>query len=80
MVDCMFINILFREFYRSYYAKEEFKMNNKQIETSREIRLWMTRVVLPVFGITMMVPSAREAVVANFKKAKENIENAFKKN
>lgn len=54
-------------------------MNNKQIETSREIRLWMTRVVLPVFGITMMVPSAREAVVTNFKKAKENIENAFKK-
>lgn len=30
------------------YLKEEVNMNNRQIETSREIRLWVTGIVGPV--------------------------------
>lgn len=54
-------------------------MTYKQIEFSREARLWLTQVVLPVAGIAMMVPKARQAVVAKVKQTKKNIENKFKK-
>lgn len=54
-------------------------MTYKQIEFSREARLWLTQVVLPVAGIAMMVPEARQAVVAKVKQTKKNIENKFKK-
>lgn len=52
----------------------------KQVEASREVRLWLTQIVLPIVGVTMLVPEARQAVVAKVKKAKKNIETAFKKN
>lgn len=54
-------------------------MTYKQIESSREARLWVTQVALPIIGIVAMVPEARKAVVAKVKKMKQNIENAFKK-
>lgn len=52
----------------------------KQVETSREVRLWLTQIVLPVVGVTMLVPEARRAVVTKVKQAKKNIETTFKKN
>ena len=52
----------------------------KQVEASREARLWLTQIVLPIVGMTMLVPEARKAVVAKVKQAKKNIETAFKKN
>ena len=55
-------------------------MTYKQIEASREARLWLTQVVVPIFGAIMLVPEARQAVVAKVKQAKKNIETAFKKN
>lgn len=54
-------------------------MTNKQIDASREARLWLTQVVLPIAGVVMMVPEAREAVVARVKQAKKNIEDKFTK-
>ena len=54
-------------------------MTNRQIDASRESRLWLTQVVLPIAGVVMMVPEAREAVVARVKQAKKNIEDKFKK-
>lgn len=54
-------------------------MTNRQIDASREARLWLTQVVLPIAGVVMMVPEAREAVVARVKQAKKNIEDKFKK-
>ena len=54
-------------------------MTYKQIESRREARLWLTQVVLPVAGLVMMVPEARQAVVAKVKQAKKNIDNKFKK-
>ena len=55
-------------------------MTNKQIEMSREARLWLAQIVLPIAGIVMMVPEAREAVTTHLKKAKKNIETKFNKN
>lgn len=54
-------------------------MTWKQIEASREARLWLGQIVLPVVGVVMMVPEAREAVVTKVKQAKKNIETAFTK-
>ena len=54
-------------------------MTYKQIETSREARLWLTQVVVPIFGVIMLVPEARKAVVDKLKTAKRNVENTFKK-
>lgn len=54
-------------------------MTNRQIDASRETRLWLTQVVIPIVGVVMMVPEAREAVVVRVKQAKKNIEDKFKK-
>ena len=54
-------------------------MTYKQIEASRETRLWLSQIVLPIVGVVMMVPETREAVVTKVKEAKKNIETAFKK-
>ena len=54
-------------------------MTYKQIEASREARLWLSQIVLPIAGVVMMVPEAREAVVAKAKEAKKAIETKFKK-
>lgn len=54
-------------------------MTNKQLDASRELRLWIGQIVIPIIGVTMMIPEAREAVTRRIKKAKQNIEFKFKK-
>ena len=54
-------------------------MTYKQIEASREARLWIGQVILPIVTAVMLVPEAREAVVDKVKTVKKNIENKFKK-
>lgn len=52
-------------------------MTYKQIEASREIRLWVTQVILPVLGIgTVLVttnPELREKIATNAKDVKDKI-------
>lgn len=50
-------------------------MTRRQIDASREARLWITQVLIPAFGVAMMFPECREIVVS---KAKE-IGDKFKK-
>lgn len=54
-------------------------MTNRQIESSREARLWLSQIVLPIVGVAMMVPESRQAIVNRVKQAKQNIENKFLK-
>jgi hypothetical protein len=58
-------------------------MTYKQIETSREIRLWITQVILPAVGIGTVlvtaVPEFREAVVAKAKNVKDKIDEKLHK-
>ena len=52
-------------------------MTYKQIETSREIRLWVRDIIVPAVTIAgaMMVahPEFQEAVVEKFEKAKRSV-------
>ena len=51
-------------------------MTWKQIETSREMRLWIGQVIVPVIGFGAMItsnPEARQAVKTTFDKAKRSI-------
>lgn len=54
-------------------------MTWKQIEASREARLWLSQIVLPVATVVMMVPETREAVMTKAKEAKKAVETKFKK-
>ena len=54
-------------------------MTWKQIETSREIRLWFSQIVMPASGGTMRVPEAREAVVEKFQKVKKSVKEKLHK-
>lgn len=53
-------------------------MTYRQVETSREIRLWITQVIIPMCGIAMMIPEAREAVVAKAKELKDKVKENLK--
>lgn len=54
-------------------------MTHKQIDASREVRLWITQVVIPAVGVVMMIPEARESVVTKAKEFKKKIEDKFHK-
>lgn len=54
-------------------------MTYKHIEASREARLWLTQIVLPVTAVVMMVPETRKAAMMKAKEAKQFIKTKFKK-
>lgn len=54
-------------------------MTYKQIEASREIRLWITQIVVPAAAIAMMIPECREAIVAKAKEVKDKIKKTCKR-
>lgn len=57
-------------------------MTYKQIEASREARLWIGQVIIPaVTGITLAManPTIRNATVTKIKDVKESIKKKFKK-
>ena len=57
-------------------------MTYRQIEASREARLWVTQIIVPtIFGIGMVmsVPEIREPVKAKVSEIKEKIRTRFKK-
>lgn len=51
-------------------------MTNKQIETSREIRLWIGQVIVPA-AMLVMVPEVREGLKTAVAKAKVKIKAAM---
>ena len=58
------------------------EMTYKQIEASREARLWIGQVIIPaVTGITLAManPTIRNATVTKIKDVKESIKKKFKK-
>ena len=57
-------------------------MTYKQIEASREVRLWIVQVIVPVAtGVTIAMtnPKIRDAVVTKFKDVKQSIKQKFQK-
>lgn len=57
-------------------------MTYKQIEASREARLWIGQVIIPaitVVGAAMTVPEVRKAVIEKANNVKTAIKKKFKK-
>lgn len=54
-------------------------MTYKHIEVSREARLWLTQIVLPITAVAMMVPETRNAAMTKAKEAKQFIKTKFKR-
>lgn len=58
-------------------------MTYKQIEASREARLWITQVIVPALGmataLVTMVPEVREAAVAKATEIKDRIKYKIRK-
>ena len=57
-------------------------MTWKQIETSREARLWVVQVLIPIAAITtgiLSVPEIRKAASTKINNVKQHIKNKFKR-
>lgn len=58
-------------------------MTYKQIEASREVRLWITQVIVPAvataIAVVSTVPVVREAAVTKFEKFKNRIKQKHHK-
>lgn len=58
-------------------------MNYRQIETSREVRLWATQIILPAVGMATAIliakPELAKNISKNFKNLKNNVKNFFTK-
>ena len=59
--------------------KEVNDMKQKHIDASREARLWLSQIVLPIVGIVMMVPETREAALNKAEDLKKSIKAKFAK-
>ena len=57
--------------------------NYREIEASRNTRLWVTQVIIPIAtlatSVLVLVPEAGEATVKSLGKAKDSIKNALTK-
>ena len=57
-------------------------MTYKQIEASREVRLWIGQIIVPIVttvGALMMVPEVRTTVVEKATELKSKIKTKIKK-
>ena len=56
-------------------------MKRKHVEASREARLWIGQVIIPVGGIlvALLTTEAKYRIALKFNKFKESIKNKFKK-
>lgn len=54
-------------------------MTYKQIEASREIRLWITQIVVPAIGIAMLFPEVRKTVAEKAKDVGNKIKSQLHK-
>lgn len=57
-------------------------MTYKQIEASREVRLWIGQVILPAIGCVVALmanPNVRDFVISKYEDAKFKVQQKFKK-
>lgn len=58
-------------------------MTYKQIEASREARLWIGQIIVPAMTLaatSLAIPEVRQAVAAKANEVKQTIKNKRKKN
>lgn len=57
-------------------------MTRKQIEASRETRLWIGQIIVPAITLaatTLAIPEVREAITTKVRSVKDSINKKFKK-
>ena len=54
-------------------------MTRKQIDASREIRLWIIQVIMPATALLMAIPETRNSMIDGFQNAKRSVKNLFQK-
>ena len=54
-------------------------MTYKQIEASRERRLWLGQIIIPVVTVLVAIPEVREAAVTKAKNVKRFVKEKFSK-
>lgn len=54
-------------------------MTYKQIEASRERRLWLGQIIIPVVTVLVAIPEVRQAVSTKAKDVKQFVKKKFKK-
>ena len=57
-------------------------MTYKQIEASREARLWIGQIIVPALTVavsTLAIPEVREAIATKARNVKQNIERKIKR-
>lgn len=57
-------------------------MTYKQIEASREARLWIGQIIVPAVTLaatTLAIPEVRQAIAMKAKVVKQSLENKFRK-
>lgn len=57
-------------------------MTYKQIEASREVRLWIGQIIVPAITIAasaLAIPEVRQAVAAKARDVKQSIERKIKR-
>lgn len=67
----------------AFMRKEVITMTYKQIEASREVRLWIGQVIVPTIGVVavaMSNPEVRRAVGKKADDVKQFVKTKFKKN
>lgn len=57
-------------------------MTHKQIEASREARLWIGQIIVPALTLaatTLAIPEVREAIAAKARRVKQTINDKIRK-
>ena len=57
----------------SYIMKGGLSMTYKQIEASREVRLWIGQVIVPALAFSMAFPEVRQAAARKAKGIKDKL-------
>ncbi len=70
-------SLIFRQKFNYFYGKEAYAMTYKQIEASRELRLWIGQVIVPAVTMSAVVlanPDVRRAVSEKIESVKQKIQ------
>ena len=54
-------------------------MTYKQIEASREVRLWIGQIIVPAVGLALAFPEVRAKVKEKVLDVRDSVQRKFKK-